>query len=263
VTAPASATSAVVTGLTSGTSYTFTISAANQIGPSDPSQASKPLVAGPDHTAPTVTLTSPISGFTLSSTTLRWTGSDAGSGVASYDVRYRRAAWNGTWSSYRALVTATTSTARATTLAAGFTYCFSARARDRAGNVSGWTSPRCVARPIDDRALTATKGWSRRTGSGYYGGTYSVATRKGAALTRSGGRAVQVAVVVTKCANCGSVAVYAGSTRLGVIKLAAAKTARRTVVVLPRFSLRTFTLTLRVTSSGKPVQVDAVAFRLA
>jgi hypothetical protein len=40
--------------------------------------------------------------------------------------------------------------------------------------------------------------------------------------------------------------------------LAATTTARRTVFVLPRFSLRRATISVRVTSAGKPVQIDGL-----
>jgi hypothetical protein len=180
------------------------------------------------------------------------------SGVASYDVRYRRAAWNGRWSSYVTLLSATTATSRSVAMPIGYTYCFSVRARDRAGNVSGWTHQRCVARPLDDRALTASPAWTKRKGSGFYLRTYALTTRSGAVMTRSGARVVQVALVATRCRGCGTVSVYIGTKRVGVVKLASAVTARRTVFVLPRVSLRTASISLRVSSSARPVQIDGL-----
>ena len=258
VTVPGTSTSADVSGLTTGASYIFAVKASNQIGPSDPSQSSATFVAGPDTTAPAVSLAAPTAPFSLSSAAVRWTATDASSGVASYDVRYRRAAWNGGWSSYATLLSATTATSRTIALPIGYTYCFSVRARDHVGNLSGWTHPRCVARPIDDRALAASSAWTKRKSSGYYFRTYAGTSRYHAALTRTGARVVQVALVATRCRGCGTVAVYVGSTRVGVVKLAAATTRRRTVFALPRLRLRTATISLRVISSGKPVQIDGL-----
>jgi hypothetical protein len=49
----------------------------------------------------------------------------------------------------------------------GGDYCFAVRAVDNAGNTSPWTTPRCTARPLDDRALSVGAGWARGTGSSY------------------------------------------------------------------------------------------------
>jgi len=46
------------------------------------------------------------------------------------------------------------------TLAGGSQYCFSVRARDRAGNVGPWGAERCTSMALDDRSLSASSGWS-------------------------------------------------------------------------------------------------------
>ena len=48
-------------------------------------------------------------------------------------------------------------------LRAGYTYCVSVRARNRAGQVSGWTGGRCLARSLDDRSLSRSSGWSAKS----------------------------------------------------------------------------------------------------
>ncbi len=90
-----------------------------------------------DFTPPSVTVTSPSASVVTSSTfTLQWSGSDAGSGVASYDVQYKTG--NGAWQD---LLTAASSTRYQFTGNNGYTYTFRVRAADEAGNISDWTLP--------------------------------------------------------------------------------------------------------------------------
>jgi hypothetical protein len=63
-----------------------------------------------------------------------WSGSDATSGIASYDVEVRE----GTGGEWTALLSATTATATSFTGQNGTTYYFRARARDEAGHVEAW-----------------------------------------------------------------------------------------------------------------------------
>jgi hypothetical protein len=65
--------------------------------------------------------------------TLSWSGSDSGSGVASYDVR--QSVDGGAW---QKIASATTETSLLTTVLPGHSYRFTVRARDKAGNVGGW-----------------------------------------------------------------------------------------------------------------------------
>jgi hypothetical protein len=215
-----------------------------------------------DTHAPTATLTRPTAAQVLgSSAVVSWTGADTGSGVATYQVRYQRAPWNGrfgAWSYPAAWQTLTTTSLTATRLARGYDYCFSARAIDRAGNVSQWTAARCIAVPLDDRALSPSTGWTRASSTRFWNSTATGTTRRGASLVRTGARFTRVGVVATRCANCGVVAVYSGSTYLGRLNLAASRTSYRSVLMLRRVSLRSATITLRVLSSGKLVQVDGL-----
>ena len=207
-------------------------------------------------TAPTVTVTTGTSvGVTYSATD--------GSGIKSYDVRYRRAGTSGVFGSYVSWLNGTTSTSVKLPVSAGYRYCVSVRARDRWGNTSGWTAERCTARVLDDRSLTAaTSGWSRVTGSALYMGTGTSTTRKGAALTRTSVASKQVHLVATKCSGCGSVAVYVGATKVGSASLYAATTANRVLIALPATALHKGTLKIVVTSAtGKLVRIDGIAVR--
>jgi hypothetical protein len=71
-------------------------------------------------------------------TTVSWTGTDTGSGVASYDVEVRDGS-SGSWATWKS---GTAGTSAAYTGSAGHTYYFRVRARDAAGNLEAThTSP--------------------------------------------------------------------------------------------------------------------------
>jgi hypothetical protein len=189
-----------------------------------------------DTTAPTATLTLPALA-TLGTATVSWVGTDpGGSGIAAADLTYTRApARGGVAGPVTAWLTGTTATRASLTVAPGYRYCVSVRTRDRAGNTSPRTLPRCVLTPVDDRAMTATTGWLKRTGTGWLARTVSSTTRAGATLSTTVTRVYQVGVVASTCPNCGALAVYAGRTRIGTISLARVANSRA-VLWLPRRS---------------------------
>ena len=196
------------------------------------------------------------------STAVTWSGIAAMHPIAAYDVRYRRAAWNGGFGAYGPWLTGTTDTSGALTVLAGSTYCVSARAHDDAGLTSGWTAETCTAVPLDDRALSRSRGWTAGAGTNYYAGTYLRTTTLGAKLTRTGVVAKQIALVATTCSTCGSVKVYWGSTLLKTVKLYSKTTVNKKLITVASFtSARSGTLSIRVSSSGKKVLIDGVAIR--
>jgi surface antigen len=73
----------------------------------------------------------------------------------------------------------------------------------------------CTARALDDRELSASAGWLRRTGSGFYAGTFTAAgaSRSGQSLSLSGVTADRLALVAEQCPGCGEVAVFIGRHR--------------------------------------------------
>lgn len=215
-----------------------------------------------DATPPTTSLTAPtFTATTASSVRIAYSATD-GSGVASYDVRYRRAAYNGSFGSYVQPWTGTRSTAVSLSVAPGYEYCIAVRARDVYGNVSAWTAERCFSRPLDDTSLTPSAGWTRSRSSAFYLGTVISSSRYGAALTKPV-VARRVSILATRCPGCGSVAVYLGTTRLGTVSLAASTTQRQALIALPALSAaRSGTLRIVVTSAtGRLVQIDGVAIR--
>lgn len=212
-----------------------------------------------DTTAPATTMTAPTTITTLSTRVpVGWT---APTGTTSFDGRYRRASATGPFSSRVYPAGWQVTPARSMTIfgVPGSMYCASARARDARPNLGGFSAERCSVVPLDDRALTASTGWTRASSTAYFLNTYTTTTRYGVKLTRTGLQTSRISLVATKCPSCGVVGVYVGSTLLGKVNLYSSTLKRKAVIALPRFSLRTTTVTLKVLSSGKTVQVDGLA----
>lgn len=212
-----------------------------------------------DTTAPHVSQGAPSVRFTIgTSVTVAWSGSDATSGISSYDVRRRSAATDQPFSGWTTVSSPGTATARRFgSLLHGATYCFSVRAVDHAGHASPWTGERCTAVPLDDRDLARSSGWSMAEPAGWFRRTALVSTTRGATLAVTGTTLKRAALVAQACPRCGVAGIYVGGTLVGKVDLAAGTTSRRTVV-LPAFPMRTGTVTVRVLSSGERVMVDAL-----
>ncbi len=214
-----------------------------------------------DLTAPVLAGTTPTRSIVLGPDVVYGYGAvDDHAGVKSYDVRYRRARYDGAYTAWVSRTgwlgrTATTVSVPATP---GYEYCFGFRARDRLGNVSAWHDEQCIAAPVDDRAFVASAGWSRATASGYYRSTYTQATAGGATLSLGGVTARQLVLVATTCSSCGSVTVYHAGVRLRTLDLRSSKTQRGVELWLPwQGTLRTGTVRLVVTRPGL-VRVDGL-----
>lgn len=240
--------------------YVYAINAAG--GGENPLIGWAHVTVAPDVTPPAVSVPAVAARFTTAATIrVSWAASDAGSGVARHQLRVRRAAYNSTFSGweYPATWQRLTSATAPVSVAAGYDHCFSARVIDHAGNASAWSGERCVARLLDDRSLTASAGWARGTGSTFYLSTVTSTTGPaGRWLSRAGARLSHVALLVTTCPSCGSVDVYVGAAKIGAVNLYAPTTAHRRTVVLPRFTYRTGTVTIRTTSAGKLVRIDGL-----
>lgn len=218
-----------------------------------------------DTVAPSVTQTGPTAPFTVATkSTVTWAGSDAVSGVAQYGVRWRRAPYNGDFAPWSAPVsTAATATSRAFgNLLRGSTYCFAVDGNDHAGNVSPWTAGRCTAIPLDDRDLADSEAWTEVSAAGWFRGTALATKQLGATLAVTGATVKRVALVAKKCPTCGTVGVYVAGSLIAKVNLAATVSARK-LIILPAFPLTTGTVKLKVLSSGKLVQVDALGLSRA
>lgn len=252
-------TACVVPGLVNGTPYTFTVKAKNIIGTgpaSAPSAPVTPMVPVP----PSAHITAIPTWWVSTAIPLVWSGTAGSAAVTSYDVRYRRAAWNSTFGSYVLWRSATSTTSATFGAATGSTYCFSVRAHALDGLVSAWTAETCTGVPLDDRSLSRSGSWSAGTGSVYYRSTYVRSSTSGARLIRTGVVARRIALVVTTCPTCGSVKVYWGSTLLRTMSLVSTTMVNRRLLSVTTFtSVRTGTLTIKVSSSGHKVIIDGVA----
>lgn len=217
-----------------------------------------------DLTTPVLELTAPTAPFTLGpKTTISWTGSDTGTGITSYHAQYRRARYSAgfeawvTPSGWQALA-AGVHAVTLSSLATGYEYCAEIQAVDKAGN-SSTTQSRCIARPLDDKTLTASPHWTRSTGSNYWNSTIITTNTLGATLKATGAQLDRVGIVATRGPGRGTVGIYVGTTLIGKVNLAAVGLHYRSLVTLPAFSYRTGTVTVKVLTSGKPVQIDGLA----
>jgi hypothetical protein len=214
-----------------------------------------------DTVAPTAAVTAPKAPFTTSAaTTVRWTGSDSGSGLASWQVQWQRAAYNGgfgSWSAPASYPPGTLSHAY-TGLIRGYDYCYRVRSVDAAGNLSAYSAPRCTAVVLDDRALTTSANWTRNVGTAYYTGTATSSKHLNETLTRTGARLDRLALLATKCSTCGTVGLYVNGALIGKVSLHATTTQNRRLITLPAFTYRTGTVTIKVLTSGKLVRIDGL-----
>jgi hypothetical protein len=213
-----------------------------------------------DTIAPTASVTAPTAPFTMSTATVKWTGADAGSGVANWQVQWQRAPYNGgfgAWSSPATFAAGTLSHTY-TGLARGYDYCYRVRSVDRAGNSSAYSTSRCIAVVLDERSLTVSSGWTINTSSAYYGGSAVSSKHVNATLKRTGAQLDRLALLATKCPTCGSVGLYVSGELIGKVSLHATTLRNQQLIKLPVFSYRTGTVTIKVLSSGKLVRIDGL-----
>lgn len=214
-----------------------------------------------DRTAPTVHLARPKAAVSLTgSLPVSWVARDELTGVRGVDVRLRSAGRNGRFSRWTMWRDDTTAKAGRFATRPGRTYCVSARATDRAGNTGRWSRQRCVAAPVDDRALRASAGWQRARSKAAYQRTLTVTSRRGARLVLGGVRAKRLSLVAATCPRCGTVEVRHGGRLVGTVDLSSRKPRHKRVFTLPGYrGLRSGKVVVRVTSTGEPVRIDGIA----
>lgn len=198
-----------------------------------------------------------------------WSGSDTGSGVASYQVQQRKygsTAW-GAWSS---ATSGTTAKTLARQVAPG-RYQFQVRAVDKAGNWSAWNPGTAFTVAAYQETSTAAAGkitysgtWSGQASSSASGGSTRYATARGSQATFSftGGR--QVAWVAPKASNRGNADVYLDGVKVATVSLYVTAEQHRRVVFARTGLDPTVTHTLKVYvlgtkptgSTGTRVDID-------
>ena len=199
--------------------------------------------------------------YSLATTrTVSWTASDAGTGVAAFDVQRRQASFDGSaFTPFSAFRTKTLNVFGTFTGSPGHTYCLRARGRDFSGNVGAYGTQSCEAIPLDERAMTATGSWTDLSSSAYYRGTAMSSTATGSKLSVHGTYR-HLAVVVTTCSNCGTLKVLLGTTLIGTVDLGSTATKHQRVIqVSAPPTPRSGTITLKQSSTGKRVVIEGLA----
>jgi hypothetical protein len=194
-----------------------------------------------------------------------WAGaSDAHSGVGTYRVAYRSAPSSTGAFGVVAFSPVTTATSWTTNTKPGSTYCVRVETTDRAGNTAPLSAEKCTAAPLDNAALAAsvnakTKAaqWTKPASAGSYFGTVSQTSIAGATLKSGTVKAKRLAIVVDKCAACGSVSVYWNGTLLGTYSLAGSGT-HVVVPVKAWTTLQSGVVTVKSTVAAKVVKIDAL-----
>lgn len=188
-----------------------------------------------------------------------WSAEDALSGVASFDVRYRQAAKASGFGARKGFRSKTRKSKASFVGKPGSTYCFAARAYDRAANRSRYGKEHCTAVPLDDRMLRGRQDWKALKRKKAYRRTALLTTRRGATLSARGVRARTLALIATRCGRCGTVEVRHAGRLVGTVDLATKPYGAGLVNKLPGTKrVRNGSVTMTVVSSGRRVVIDGL-----
>ncbi|MEA2675841.1 MAG: hypothetical protein QOI92_3033, partial [Chloroflexota bacterium] len=238
--------------------------AALNLGPAGPISTPRVTI---DRSAPTTSAPKPAlrTGLPLPGTSISqqlfvnvsWTGSDSGSGIASYDVGR---SYDG--SAYTTLASATPWTALNTTIAPGHNYRFRVRARDKAGNVGAWVYASTWNSSLvqqNSSSVVHTGAWLAAAATANSGGSAMFSSAAGAQATLTfSGRAV--AWVTTLKATAGVATVYVDGVLAGTIDTAGASTTYRQIVfskAWTTYGAHTLRIVVAGTAGRPEVTVDA------
>jgi len=159
-------------------------------------------------------------------------------------------------------------------------YCFRARAHDEEELVGSWSMGGCTAVPLDDRELAASPEWTAVEGDLYFLHTALRATTKGATIRIANGSVGSVGILGTRCGGCGTFVIRSQGVDCEAEDPASpppascpprqeevdlrGPVANSVLVVGTNNGDEGFSgpLDIVVTSSGKPVIIDAVIFNL-
>lgn len=211
-----------------------------------------------DATPPTATMGTLKPAVKSAHYRIRWSSTEDSSGVTSYDVRYRSAAWNRDLGAFHRLLTGTTSTSTVVALTRGTRYCYNVRAMDGSGNVSAWSGDACVARALDDRSLVASKAWRRITGDHFYVNTATSTRAADVGMKLPDSHVSLLGVVATTGPKAGSVNIYVNRRLMGTLSLRSSAPAQRQILMLPAFPARVGTIRVRTTMEDARVRIDGL-----
>jgi hypothetical protein len=212
-----------------------------------------------DGTPPTVTMSAPPAVTLTTRTTASWIGHDD-KAVQNYDAYYQVANWNGGFGAAHWLTLAGKATTATVTGTYGQTFCYHARARDYAGNVSAWAT-RCTSIPLRSRSLTYTGAWTRQISTAYFGGLAYRTNVKGQYARLTGVQAQHMWLVATKCPTCGTLQVRWNNVVIGNVNLAYPITVHHAFVGIAAFPVpKAGELRLYVTSPAtRTVIIEGLA----
>jgi hypothetical protein len=226
-----------------------------------------PLAAMLDAAAPvsTAPVARPRTGSALGSTAvatrLTWSGADAGSGIARWDLRIARN--GGPWMSVH--LPGPLATSLDVSLARTGSYRWQVRAIDAAGNPGAWTSGPLVRPALVADSSASVRGlWLRSRSTLYSGGSTRFATARGASASYTfTGSAI--AWVAQRGPKRGVASVYLDGHIVGTVDLRAAATQTRRQVfsyAWPTSGAHTLRIVVAGTAGRPRVEVDAfVVFR--
>ncbi|MQB00852.1 MAG: S8 family serine peptidase [Actinobacteria bacterium] len=178
-------------------------------------------------------------------------------GIASYQLRSRRAPFDSGFGPYGSRVTEEDSVV--VREKPGRTVCYWTRATDHLGMTSKWSRRRCTALPVNNTQMAHKGAWRKLRRQGHYLSTFSVAKRRFSKLVLSGVEAKRLALVATKCDGCGRVKVVWGRTLLAKVSLDAGRTRKKRIIDVAAFSrVRRGRVKVIVISRGKPVKIEGL-----
>ena len=239
------------------TLYVFAVDSFGNVSPVDEWTWTRVDASG-DLTPPTVSMNAMPVFQKRKAFMTRWSGSDAQTAVANYDLRRGVSGAASTLAAQVLLLDDTTTTQLATTGAFGSTYCFSVKAKDLNNNESAFSPTRCTAVPLNNTNLAHKGKWVKKKGTGYFANTFSETKAKGASLKTKTVRAKRIALVATKCKGCGTVAVMLGKKVLKKVSLASTKTRKLQIITIANLSsLKSGVITIKVLT-GKPVRIEGL-----
>lgn len=192
---------------------------------------------------------------------VRWSATDAFSGVANYDVQYKDGA-SGVWTTL-ASQTALTQTSFAGV--EGHTYYFRARARDNAGNTGVWSAAKSTVVPIDntDPALSYTGSWTAitDTGQSFFKDTvhYSTTLNDSVSFTFT---SKAVALIGAKGPDRGRADIYIDGSKVKTVDSYATSVQYRKVIYYKTWATaapHTITIVNKATAGRPRFDVDGIA----